>query len=58
MAERRQREPLRVPEGWSGQNRSFVVQLERVLDDIYAQLGRIRDESAKLEERVAALEEE
>jgi len=31
----RQHEPLRIPERWTGQDRSFVVQLERLLDDIY-----------------------
>ena len=30
-----QHEVLRTPEGWSGQARAFIVQLERIHDDIY-----------------------
>ena len=53
----RQHPPLRVPEGWQGQSRALIIQLEQILDDIYARLperGAIKD----LEERVTALEEE
>lgn len=31
----RKHEPLRVPHGWEGQARALVVQLERILSDIY-----------------------
>ena len=47
----RQHEPLRVPERWAGQERSLVIQLEMLLDEIYAKL-------ANLENRIKALEEE
>ena len=47
----RQHEPLRVPERWTGQERSLVIQLEMLLDEIYAKL-------ANLENRIKALEEE
>ena len=30
-----QHEVMRTPQGWTGQERDFVVQLERVHDDIY-----------------------
>lgn len=30
-----QHEPLRVPQGWNEQDRSLVIQIERVHDDIY-----------------------
>lgn len=46
----RQHEPLRVPERWSGQDRALVIQLERILDDIYAKLGNIDKEIKKLKE--------
>lgn len=48
MSERRkyvtvwQRQPLKVPAGWSEEERRFVEQLEEVLDDIYRRFGRIR----------------
>ena len=29
------REPLRIPQAWKDQARAFVIQLERVLDDVY-----------------------
>ena len=48
---RRQHEPLRIPENWKGQDRSMVIQLDRILDDIYVLISR-------LEERVKALEQE
>ena len=47
----RQHDPLRVPERWQGQERAFVIQMERLLDEIYAQLGN-------LDKRIKALEEE
>lgn len=31
-----QHEPLRVPKGWTEQARAFVIQLERIIDRIYA----------------------
>ena len=37
-------EPLRIPAGWTGQDRSFVIQLERLLDDLYRRFGRLRME--------------
>jgi hypothetical protein len=39
MARTRQHEPLRIPENWVRQDRSFVIQLERILDDIYAHMN-------------------
>ena len=35
---------LRVPQGWSGQEKQFVVQLEEIFDDIYRRYGRLRIE--------------
>ena len=46
-----QRIPLRVPENWKGQDRAMIVQLERVLDDVYRRLG-------SLDKRVQTLEGE
>ena len=39
MKDIRQHEPLRVPQGWLGQDRAFVIQLERVLTDLYRIFG-------------------
>lgn len=47
----KQHEPLRVPNNWKEQDRALVIQLERILDDIYHKLGEI-------EKRLKALEEE
>ena len=38
----RQHEVLRVPQGWAGQSRDLVVQLERILDDIYNRLETVK----------------
>lgn len=34
----RKHEPLRVPQGWEGQARALVVQLERILNDVYGHM--------------------
>ena len=47
---KRQHEPLRIPGNWKEQERSFLLQMERILDDIYALIS-------KAEERLKALEE-
>lgn len=45
------REKLRIPEHWKTQDRQFVIQLERVLDDVYSQIKSI-------DKRLAALEQQ
>ena len=53
----RQHERLRVPDGWQGQARALVLQLERIHDDIYNRLidaGIIED----LEANVALAQED
>lgn len=32
-------EALRVPHGWTGQDKALVIQLERVLDELFQLLG-------------------
>ena len=51
-----QHEVLRVPQGWNEQDRSLVIQLERVHDDIYRHFVplTIKDFSPEL---LAALKE-
>ena len=39
-----QHEVLRTPEGWVGQARDFVIQLERIHDDIYRHFRKPRIE--------------
>lgn len=36
-----QHEPLRVPEGWDGDRRRLIAQLEEIFDDIYRRFGRL-----------------
>lgn len=36
-----QHEPLRIPQGWTGQDRALVIQLERILDDLYMRFGKL-----------------
>ena len=36
----RQHEALRVPQGWIGQAKDFVIQLERIFTDIYQKLHK------------------
>ena len=37
----RQHQPLRVPQGWTGQDRALVIQLENILDEIYALYSKV-----------------
>lgn len=39
----RQHQPLRVPENWRGQDRALVIQLERLLDELYSLTSRLED---------------
>ena len=50
-------EPLRVPDKWQGQDRAFVIQLERLMDDIYIRRGKILETETELKEAIAALDE-
>lgn len=45
-----QHEPLRVPDGWKDQDRSLILQLDRILDNIYALIGRLEEKVKELEE--------
>ena len=51
-----QHEVLRTPNGWTGQERDFVVQLERVHDDIYRHFRPLRIEDFS-DELIEALRE-
>lgn len=39
-----QYEPLRTPQGWSGDERRLIAQLTDIFDDIYRRFGRLRME--------------
>ena len=44
----RQHEPLRVPDGWSGQDRMLVIQIERLFDQLYAKVGELEKKVEEL----------
>ena len=37
-----QHEPLRIPDGWTGDKRRLIAQLEEIFDDIYKRFGRLK----------------
>ena len=39
----RQHQPLRIPQGWTEQDRALVIQLERLFDEVYAITSKLRD---------------
>jgi len=43
MSKIRQHETLRVPQGWTGQDKGLVIQLERILTDLYRLSGILED---------------
>ena len=48
---KKQHEPLRIPERWQGQDRMLVVQIDRILDEIYNMLGNLEKRIAELEQQ-------
>ncbi len=44
MVKTHQYEPLRTPPNWDGEARQLVVQLSRILDDLYRRFNRLRFE--------------
>lgn len=54
-----QHEPLRVPEGWDGDRRRLIAQLEEIFDDIYRRFGRLgmNDLSTALRQKITSQEE-
>lgn len=36
-----QHETLRVPASWNEQDRALIIQMERILDDLYEKIGEI-----------------
>lgn len=50
-------EPLRVPQGWKDQDKALIIQLDRILDDIYRRFSNKDSEAiAALEERMDTVE--
>ena len=60
----RQHERLRVPEGWQGQARALIQQLERIHDDLYNLLGKgdipeaVQDFMDETSEDISGLQED
>ena len=52
-----QHEPLRIPQGWQGQNAQLVMQIERLFDDVYRQLQLIKKKLKELEDSGSEEEE-
>jgi hypothetical protein len=46
-----QHQPIRIPKGWKDQDAALVMQIDRLIEDLYQQI-------AQLKERIKAIEEE
>ena len=57
MANIKKHEAIRVPQGWKDQDRALVIQIERILDDIYKRFGRLswEDLGEKLQEKITGI---
>ena len=42
--------PLRVPDNWTGQYRTLVIQINNMMDDIYRKLNDLKKEIEELQE--------
>lgn len=54
----RQHEPLRIPDKWRGSDRAFAIQLNRILDEVYAMVGNLEQKIKELEPEEEVEEEE
>ena len=44
-----QHQPLRTPQGWTGQNAALVMQIDRLFDDVYKQITLLKEKIDELE---------
>ena len=51
----RQHEPLRTPDGWTGQNKMLVAQMEEMLDYIYRQLGNLKESGSTMSSSISTI---
>lgn len=42
--------PVRVPAGWTEQNRAMVIQINNLFDDLYRRVNDLKKEIDKLKE--------
>ena len=40
--------PVRIPEGWNGQSKSMVIQVNDLIDDLYRRVNNLQKEVEKL----------
>jgi hypothetical protein len=45
-----QHQPLRVPKGWKDQDAALVMQIERLIEDIYLQISLLKEKIREIEE--------
>jgi hypothetical protein len=48
----KQHTPLRKPVGWTGQNASLVMQIDRLFEDVYRLIGNIEKELEEIKEQI------
>ena len=42
--------PVRVPAGWTDQNKTMVIQINNLFDDLYRRINELQKEVDKLKE--------
>ena len=42
--------PVRVPSGWTDQNKAMVIQINNLIDDLYRRVNELQKEIDKLKE--------
>ena len=58
MRKSRQHQPLRVPNGWTDQEKAFVIQIERLLEEIYVLIDRDHEEINEIKSALASMADE
>lgn len=51
----RQHQPLRVPQGWTEQDRALVIQLEKLFDEVYAITSKLQETVSEKADKSAAV---
>ena len=54
----KQHEPLRIPDKWHTSDRAFAIQLNRILDEVYALIGNLEQNVKHLQKQVDGLQPE
>lgn len=54
---RKQHQPLRVPSGWKDQDRALVIQVERLFDEVFSDMGSLGETATETKDGLMSAED-